>query len=483
MHPRSRPLLLLAALLVCAPDAAHGQEAASGRDGTDAQDEASVQVEDGEVVALVGGIVRTAVGAEIRGGTVLLRDGRIAAVGKDVVVPAGARSIDCRGKIITPGLIDADSWLGLDPADTSARLPGAETRASDGFDRWDARLRTARQEGVTALVLGGNREQIVGGLASVVATSGAEPISADGPLVLNLSRRSAAGGLQGAARAESVRSTLESARYRRTTLERWQRDVAEYESARLKDGPTAEERLLLPPELLERMRLWTPSQRAAWREATYKSMGRAKRYKKPKKPASPPKSLSSDPGADAIDAVLGTKDAPATRACFVRAALDGDVAATLELANEYGLDVTIAGGAGLRDHAPALKKSGARVVVTELADTRSARGTPSARRPTGLVATLVTSGLKPAIGTGGAGASRFIRLIASREIGAGLTRAAALRAVTIWAAEAAGVGATTGSLEVGKRADVVVWTVSPFSAESRAEHVFVGGREVTDADE
>ena len=69
--------------------------------------------------------ILTAVGPRIEGGSVMLKDGKIAAVGKDIAVPADAVVIDGTGKFVTPGLIDDHSHLGVYPA------PGTEAN-SDG---------------------------------------------------------------------------------------------------------------------------------------------------------------------------------------------------------------------------------------------------------------------------------------------------------------------------------------------------------------
>ena len=63
---------------------------------------AQAQEESEGTVALVGGEVRLGDGRVLPRATVLVRGGRIEAVGEDVVVPAGARAIDCAGKIVTP---------------------------------------------------------------------------------------------------------------------------------------------------------------------------------------------------------------------------------------------------------------------------------------------------------------------------------------------------------------------------------------------
>jgi imidazolonepropionase-like amidohydrolase len=69
--------------------------------------------------------ILTAAGPTIRNGTVLLRDGKIAAVGTTVSAPADADVIDGRGKYLTPGIIDDHSHLGVYPA------PGVDA-LSDG---------------------------------------------------------------------------------------------------------------------------------------------------------------------------------------------------------------------------------------------------------------------------------------------------------------------------------------------------------------
>jgi len=63
--------------------------------------------------AITGGTVHTMTGAPIEGGTVLVQDGRIVAVGRDVSIPQGAVRIDATGRQVTPGLIDSGTQVGL----------------------------------------------------------------------------------------------------------------------------------------------------------------------------------------------------------------------------------------------------------------------------------------------------------------------------------------------------------------------------------
>ena len=67
-------------------------------------------------LALVGGHVLTQTDAGPLNGTILIRDGKIAAVGQDVTIPGDVEKIDVHGFVVTPGLIDARSSLWLTPA-------------------------------------------------------------------------------------------------------------------------------------------------------------------------------------------------------------------------------------------------------------------------------------------------------------------------------------------------------------------------------
>ncbi len=73
-------------------------------------------------LAIRNATVMTAAGPSIRNGTVVVRDGKIAAVGADVPVPADAVVVDGTGKFVTPGVIDVHSHLGVYPAPGGAAL-------------------------------------------------------------------------------------------------------------------------------------------------------------------------------------------------------------------------------------------------------------------------------------------------------------------------------------------------------------------------
>src|SRR2546423_5875507 len=66
-----------------------------------------------QTIAITGGTGYPVSGPKLGNATVLIRDGKIVAVGAGVAAPSDARRIDAQGKWVTPGLIDGASQLGL----------------------------------------------------------------------------------------------------------------------------------------------------------------------------------------------------------------------------------------------------------------------------------------------------------------------------------------------------------------------------------
>ena len=64
-------------------------------------------------VLITGATVLTGTGQRLDGADVLMRDGRIVAVGPGLTAPAGATRVDGSGKWVTPGIIDVHSHLGV----------------------------------------------------------------------------------------------------------------------------------------------------------------------------------------------------------------------------------------------------------------------------------------------------------------------------------------------------------------------------------
>ncbi|HYU43839.1 MAG TPA: amidohydrolase [Vicinamibacteria bacterium] len=118
-----------------------------------------------ETIAIRGGTVIT-VGPQgtIANATVLIRDGRIAAVGTDVAVPAVARVIDATGRYVVPGLIDAHSHTAVEGGvNECTDAVTAQVRIADVLDQHDINIYRQLAGGVTsANVLHGSCNPIGG---------------------------------------------------------------------------------------------------------------------------------------------------------------------------------------------------------------------------------------------------------------------------------------------------------------------------------
>src|SRR5258707_7531467 len=108
--------------------------------------------------AIRGGTLYRVSGPRSEHATVLIRDGRIVAVGANVTVPADATKIDATGKWVTPGLIDGAGQMGLTeisavPGDNEAALRGSDIAASfnvaEGINPASNLIAITRVEGVT----------------------------------------------------------------------------------------------------------------------------------------------------------------------------------------------------------------------------------------------------------------------------------------------------------------------------------------------
>ena len=122
-------------------------------------------------VAVRADRIYTGTGAVIEKGTLLVQNGKILAVGADVEIPDGARTI--KAAAVMPGLIDAGSGLG---AGTRANEDGAEVtpdlRLLDSVDPEGRDLRRARRSGITTVYVGPGNRNVIGGIGAVIKTAG-----------------------------------------------------------------------------------------------------------------------------------------------------------------------------------------------------------------------------------------------------------------------------------------------------------------------
>lgn len=96
------------------------------------------------VTAIVGGNVHTVSGPIIRGGTVLIEDGKILEVGQGIAVPQDATVIDATGKTITPGFV-AIEMRGIGIRST----PTGSNKLADSLDPFDRNMKYSLGVGIT----------------------------------------------------------------------------------------------------------------------------------------------------------------------------------------------------------------------------------------------------------------------------------------------------------------------------------------------
>ena len=116
------------------------------------------------IVAIKGGTVLTVTRGTIQNGTVILRDGKIAAVGgADTAVPAGADIIDATGRFVSPGIIDAHSHIAADSINEGGTTVSSMTGIEDVLDPTDVNIYRDLAGGLTvANVLHGSANPIGG---------------------------------------------------------------------------------------------------------------------------------------------------------------------------------------------------------------------------------------------------------------------------------------------------------------------------------
>src|SRR5437870_12245704 len=120
--------------------------------------EPSKKDDKGKVLAIVGGDVYTITHEVIRGGTVLVKDGKILKVGQDIAVPEGATVLDAKGKYVTPGFVAVSmAGVGLRAAgpgqgQSTPPTPGGPRgggKLVDSLDPFDRNIKFCLGVGIT----------------------------------------------------------------------------------------------------------------------------------------------------------------------------------------------------------------------------------------------------------------------------------------------------------------------------------------------
>jgi imidazolonepropionase-like amidohydrolase len=122
----------------------------------------------GRLVAITNATIMTASNGTIPKGTIVIRDGKIAAVGANVAVPAGAKVIDANGKYVTPGIIDAHSHAASEAINEGTRSITSMVRMEDVLRQDGASLYRILAGGTTTLNILHGSANTIGGQNAVV---------------------------------------------------------------------------------------------------------------------------------------------------------------------------------------------------------------------------------------------------------------------------------------------------------------------------
>jgi imidazolonepropionase-like amidohydrolase len=403
------------------------------------------------IYAIRGARIVTVSSATIGNGTVVMRDGRIAAVGASPAIPPEATVIEGAGLTVYPGLIDLGNTGAVDPGPAVPSPQGSRTTAQ--VERWkrtqllkpqvraadlvkvdDAELAKLAANGITT-VLALPPGDVVSGQSALVSVA-APP---DSPQIGNL-----AGG--------------------RRSLVVMKAPVALHVSfpSRPRVGTNS-----YPVSLMGVLAFV----RQAFVDAQYYALQETHHQ------------APDDPALAAMQPALQKKLPVAFEANTSR-----EILRALAMAREFGLDPIVTGGREAGSVIDDLKAQAARVIVSANFPQRSRALAPDADEPlrdlearanaADAPAALAKAGVLYGFASAGLSDTRDFRRNAAKAVARGLPADAAVRALTLDAARIAGAADRLGSIEVNKAATLIVTDGNLLDEKTAIVRVFINGQPI-----
>jgi imidazolonepropionase-like amidohydrolase len=379
-------------------------------------------------LAIVNGTVYPVSGPVIRQGTVLVKDGKIVEVGRNVQVPPEARVVDARNKHVTPGLVAVRAFGTFGTA-FSAR---GEEKQSDQANPFSQTMLMALSSGITTACEGGSQlpQGQLGGFIGKHTYGTLEGMSLREPAALFLQY---SGGDMSA--RYQTRETLQKAAEHRTKMKAYVAELAA--GKRDAKAPTADEAV--------------------------KNLVRA------------------------MDGEIP---------CFVQGTTALDLQGLADLSLEFDLPLVVLDAREAWTMTGRLARAKISVIVnprqrgqggnepTRFYEDPSGWSIETAAKLDAAGVPWCVQSLSPFVSTGGIAGRDLMQLNmdAAFTVRGGTSEEAALRAVTLSAAEILKVDDRVGSLDRGKDADVAIFDLDPLDYRSFAETVFVNGKIVYEKD-
>ena len=378
------------------------------------------------VVLIKNGTVMTAVRGTLENTDILIENGKITRIGKGLNAPAGANVIDATGKYVTPGIIDCHSHTMLDAINEGTYSVTSMTQVKDVLVPKDIAIYRALAGGVTtANLLHGSANSIGGQNATVKFKFGrpaSEFLIADAPPGIKFAMGENPKG------TNRTQQPGQTPRYPRTRM-----------------------------GVIETMRdafLRARDYKQAWDD-----------YKAGKTKIEPRKDLELEPLVEVLEG---------KRLVHCHGYRADEHLNLLKLADEFGFRIaTLQHGLEAYKIAPEIAKRGTGVSI--FTDSWSYKLEAYDAIPYNAYI-LWKNGVVVSINSDSDERMRRLNLDAAKvEKYGGVPEEEALKMITLNPAKQLGIDKRTGSIEVGKDGDVVIWNTHPFSVYSHPEITMIEG--------
>ena len=391
-------------------------------------------------IAIRNARIVTVSGPDIENGTVVIRDGKIEAVGTNVSVPAGAQTIDGRGLSVYPGMIDAGTNMGLvevpqgangtvDLSEVGEFNPNA--KAIIAVNPHSAHIAVTRVEGITN-TLTAPTGGLISGQAALINLLGTAPkemaVVPQAALVINYPRTGFGGGGFGGFNQQppNLAETLTANERQVDQIRKMLRDAEAY--GRAQDA-----------------------------------------YAKDKSLPRPDRNVVLEP---LVPYVRGEQPV------IFRADREAEIRGAVRFAEEMKLKAIILGGNDAWKVASLLKEKNVPVILTGIFSLPS-REDDAYDSLYENPAKLQQAGVRFCISTGDAGPEvRNLAQYAGMASAFGLSKADAVKSVTLYPAQILNVADRLGSIEAGKMANLVVTDGDLLEIRTRIRFLLIDGRPV-----
>jgi imidazolonepropionase-like amidohydrolase len=374
------------------------------------------------MLLIKNGKILTMAGEPIENGQVLVNEGKVIAVGRNISVPENCETFNADGGYVMPGIIDAHCHIGMwedglgfegDDGNEITDPATPQLRAIDAINPMDRSFVEAYENGVTCVCTGPGSANVIGGQFATIKTKG---IRIDNMIVQKTAAMKVAFGEN--------------------------------------------------PKRCYNAKKQAPSTRMATAAILREYLFKTKNYMNNKDKANFDMKLES-----LIPVVKGELNVKA------HAHRADDIFTAIRIAKEFGLKMTIEHCTEGHLIADELAKEGIPAIVGPTFGTRSKVELKEKSFET--LAALHKAGVKIAIMTDHPVIPvHELPLCAALAVRAGLDEETALKAITINPAEILGISDRVGSIEVNKDADIAVFDRHPFDIQAKTTCVLINGEVV-----